>query len=121
MEPEDFSLDKGDPLYDHIATYLVGLISISAIHVKDIRDKILALPQIQMDATIRENVFIPLEPLRPWLENLHKAANQQYLVRYTIWMAEKLLSTSYEEVIKAHDDQSQIMHFFRHVRNGVSH
>lgn len=118
---EEHSLDKGDPLYDHLVTYAVGLISLVSLHHEPIRKQISDLPVVELDGTVRSKVIVPLEPFRPWLENLHTAANQEYLIRLTVWIAEKVLGASYEDVIKARSDGSDIVNFYRHIRNGVSH
>ena len=121
MASDQYEMNKGDPLYDHLATYCIGLISLVSLHKKEIRDQIVALPEVQLDATVEKMVRFSLQPFRPVLENLHKASNQKYVVRYTIWLVEKALSSAYEDVIKPQKDNSDIMQFFRHVRNGVSH
>jgi hypothetical protein len=118
---KEYSLDKGDPLYDHLVIYAVGLIALVSLHHEPIRKQISALPEILMDGTVEKNVHVPLEPFRAWIENLDKAANQEYLVRLTVWIAEKVLAASYEEVIKSKKDNSDIIEFYRHIRNGVSH
>ena len=49
---KEYSLDKGDPLYDHLATYAVGLIALVSLHHEPIRKQISALPEILIDGTV---------------------------------------------------------------------
>ena len=125
---DDMNMERGDPLYDHIVTYMVGLISITSLQDKRVRDQIRELPELVIEARIRDHIVFKMDQFRPLLDHLdssdgpeHVTSDVKYINRYTIWLAEKVISASFEDVIKPVLDRSEILQFFRHVRNGVSH